>query len=201
MNSSLRTPNPKSKIQNPKLTLNFPILSSTCFLTLLLLVGLFFFLRASVKDRTEQAEFVAVGSEDWLLGQLQDYFSRRAYQVASLNAAESLVTFEGFVRPSWFLAIFLSLLAAVGLSCLALVLSLILPAGSSWLLLLPLLAPAAGWFYWKGAGRIERVLLQVGSKGEVEGESSLLIAVTAHRDELRQLKETLPFLRKNNEEN
>lgn len=181
--------------------MNFPILSSTFFLTLLLLVGLFFFLRASVKDRTEQAEFVAVGSEDWLLGQLQDYFSRRAYQVASLNAAESLVTFEGFVRPSWFLAIFLSLLAAVGLSCLALVLSLILPAGSSWLLLLPLLAPAAGWFYWKGAGRIERVLLQVGSKGEVEGESSLLIAVTAHRDELRQLKETLPFLRKNNEEN
>ena len=56
-------------------------------------------------------------------------------------------------------------------------------------------------FRSKGAGRIERVLLQVGSKGEVEGEPSLLIAVTAHRDELRQLKETLPFLRKNNEEN
>lgn len=181
--------------------MNLPILSSSFFLTLLLLVGLFFFLRASVKDRTQQAEFVAVGSEDWLLGQLQDYFSRRAYQVASLDAAQNQVTFEGFVRPSWFLAIFLTLLAAIGLSCLALVLSLIVPTAGSWLLVFPLLAPAAGWFYWKGAGRVERVLLQVGSTGEVEGEPSLLIAVTAHRDELQQLKATLPFLRKKNEEN
>ena len=179
--------------------MNLPILSSTFFLTLLLVVGLFFFLRASVKDRTQQAEFVAVGSEDWLLGQLQDYFSRRAYQVASLDAAQNQVTFAGLVRPSWFLAIFLTLVAAVGLSCLALVLSFILPVGSSWLLLLPLLAPAVGWFYWKGANRVEQVLLRVVSTGEVDGETSLLITVTAHRDELRQLKATLPYLKEERE--
>jgi hypothetical protein len=185
--------NPKSKIQN--LTVNLPILSSTFFLTLLLLVGLFFFVRASIKDRIQQAEFAAVGSEDWLLGQLQDYFQCRAYQVVGLDAAQNQVIFEGFVRPSWFLAIFLTVLAAVGLSCLALVLYLLFPAVSYWLLLLLLLPPAAGWFYWKGAGRVERVLLQVDSTGEGEGEPSLLIAVTAHRDELYQLKAALPFLR------
>lgn len=148
-----------------------------------------------MRDRTQQAEFAAVGSEDWLLGQLQDYFSGRAYQVTSLDAAQNQVTFEGFVRPSWFLAIFLTLVAAVGFSCLALVLSIILPVGGSWLFLLTLLAPVAGWFYLKGASRIERVLLQVCSTGEVEGEPSFLITVTAHRDELRQLKTNLPFLK------
>lgn len=176
--------------------MNLPVLSSTLFLTLLLLVGLFFFLRASIKDRTQQAEFAAVGSPDWLLAQLQDYFQSRAYQVTSLDAAQNQVTFEGFVRPSWFLAVFLTILAAVGLSCLALVLYLLVPAASYWLLLLLLLAPTVGWFYWKGAGRVEQVLLQVGSTVAEEGEPSVLITVTAHRDELQQLKTALPFLRK-----
>ncbi|MEQ8754914.1 MAG: cofactor assembly of complex C subunit B, partial [Coleofasciculus sp. G1-WW12-02] len=36
-----------------------PILSSTFLLTLLLAVGLFFFIRASVKDRTQKVQLIA----------------------------------------------------------------------------------------------------------------------------------------------
>ena len=92
--------------------MNTTILSSTLLLTLLLAVGLFFFIRASVKDRTEQVKLIAEQPEESLLTQLQEYFDQRAYRIDSVDAATNHVTFSGFVRPSWFLAIFLTLLAA-----------------------------------------------------------------------------------------
>ena len=113
------------------------------------MVGLFFFIRASVKDRTQQVKLIAEEPEESLLGQLQEYFDQRAYRVAAVDPAQNQVTFEGFVRPSWFLAIFLTLLAASGLLCFALVLSLLYPSLSNLFLTLILLAPAAGVFYWK----------------------------------------------------
>jgi hypothetical protein len=172
---------------------NIPILSSTFLLTLLLMVGLFFFIRASVKDRTQQSQLIAEESEQSLLPQLQEYFDQRAYQVAAVDAAQNQVTFQGFVKPSWFLAIFLSLLAGCGWICLALVLSFLYPsAGNLFLLLTLLIAPAAGVFYWKKAGRLEQVSLKVEALPE-EGEAERsLITVTAHRDELIQLKRALP---------
>lgn len=169
-----------------------PILSSTFFLTLLLCVGLFFFIRASVKDRTEQLEFVTQRSQEEAIAQLQGYFDRRAYQVAELDARSDRVTFEGFVRPSWFLAIFLTLLAAIGMGSLALVLWMLLPQGGSAFLGLILLSPIAGWFYWKKAGRLERVSLQIQAIAAADDRPTQhRITVTGHRDELAVLKQTL----------
>lgn len=167
------------------------ILSSTLLLTLLLAVGLFFFIRASVKDRTQQVKLIAEQPEESLLEQLQQYFANRAYRVAAVNADRNQVTFQGFVRPSWFLAIFLTLLAGCGILCLVLVLSQLFPQVGGIFLVFLLLAPAAGLFYWQKAGRPEQVSLKVEAAiGEAASRQSL-ITVTAHRDELAELQQAL----------
>ena len=153
-----------------------------------MMIGLFFFIRASVKDRTKQIQLVPTESEDILLKKLQDYFEARAYQLTSVDPQNKQVAFKGFVKPSLFLAILLSLLAVVGLSCLALILFLLFPSLSNLFWLLVLIAPWAGVFYWRKAGRWEEILLQVTSAAD----SPNLVTVTAHRDELIQLQENLP---------
>jgi hypothetical protein len=171
---------------------NTPILSSTFMLTLLLMVGLFFFIRASVKDRTQQIELVAEESEESLLEQLEIYFRDRAYRLAAVDAEKERVIFEGMVRPSWFLAIFLSVLAAFGLLCFALVLSYLYPALTNGFLFLVALAPAAGVFYWKGAKKLEKVAIGFHS---LDGQKPKTVAiVTAHRDELAQLQQAFSQL-------
>ena len=132
-----------------------PVIYSTFILTLLTTIGLGFFIRASVKDRTKQIQLVADDSETILLNKLQEYFESRAYQLVAVDPAKQQVTFRGFVQPSWFLAIFLSLLAAFGLFCIVLILFLLYPASNDLLWLLILLAPLAGLFYWRKAGRWE----------------------------------------------
>jgi hypothetical protein len=167
---------------------NLPVISSTFLLTLLMMIGLFFFIRASVKDRTKQIQLVPAESEDILLKKLQEYFEARAYQLTAVDPQNKRIAFKGFVKPSLFLAILLSLLAVVGLSCLALVLFLLFPSLSNLFWLLVLIAPLAGVFYWRKAGRWEEILLQVTSAAD----SPNLVTVTAHRDELIQLQENLP---------
>lgn len=167
------------------------ILSSTFLLTLLLAVGLFFFIRASTKDRTQQVQLIAEQSEETFLTQLQQYFQGRSYRIAAVNAAEGQITFQGFVRPSWFLAIFLTLLAACGILCLALVLSILFPQAGSVFLWLVLLAPVAGRFYWQTAGRPETVSLKVEPVTMSTTESKSLVTLTAHRDELIALQQAL----------
>lgn len=168
-----------------------PILSSTFLLTLLLAVGLFFFIRASVKDRTEQEKLISQEPEESLLVRLQQYFDERAYRVASVNPATNQVTFQGFVRPSWFMAIFLTVLAACGILCLSLVLSFLYPTLTNVFLGLVLFAPGAGVFYWKKAGRNEQVSLKVEPLPTQKTGQQTLLTVTAHRDELAQLKQSL----------
>ena len=171
--------------------MSLPVLPSTVFLTFLLAVGLFFFIRASTKDRIEVVQLQAEGEQLSVLESLQHYFSQRSYRIASVNAADNQVVYEGTVRPSWFLAIFLSLLAAVGFLCLALVLAMLLPAIATGLPYLSFLGPVAGWFYWKGAGRQEQVLLQVESLLTEETTPINVLTVTAHRDELAELQRAL----------
>ena len=171
---------------------NAPILSSTFLLTLLMMVGLFFFIRASVKDRTEQVKLIAEEPETSLLDRLQAYFSSRAYQLSAVDAEHNRVTFQGMVRPSWFLAIFLTILTALGLLCLALVLSLLYSSLTNFFLSLTLLSPLAGVFYWQGAKRLEKVSVEVTSLSTLEKEPKTLATVTAHRDELRLLQQAFP---------
>ncbi len=121
---------------------------------------------------------------------LQKYFQERAYEISSIDEAQNQITFSGLVRPSWFLAVFLSFLAACGLLCFGLVLSLLYPSLGNLFLFLTLFAPTAGVFYWRGAKRMEQVLLQI---KPFEEENKALITLTAHRDEIIQFKQEFSF--------
>jgi Cofactor assembly of complex C subunit B len=167
------------------------ILPSTLLLTVLLSVGLFFFIRASTKDRTETAQLVSEQGEADLMPQLQDYFRSRSYRVAAVDREQNQVTFEGFVKPSWFLAVFLTLLASAGIVCLSLVISLLFPRLSTISLGMLLLSPLSGLFYWKKSGRLERVSLRVEKASLDEPNSPSKITVIGHRDELFELQKAL----------
>jgi hypothetical protein len=166
------------------------ILPSTLLLTFLLSVGLFFFIRASTKDRTEVAQLVSEQDEATLMSQLREYFRARSYRVAAVDPEQNQVMLEGNVRPSWFLAVFLTVLAATGILCLSLVLSQIFPNLSGFFIGAVLLSPLSGVFYWKKAGKLEKVSLKV-EPTQSESPSSSRITVTAHRDELIELKRVL----------
>jgi type IV secretory pathway VirB3-like protein len=166
------------------------ILPSTFLLTLLLSVGLFFFIRASAKDRIQTVQLVSEQDEAAFMSQLKEYFRSRSYRVAEVDREQNKVTFEGNVRPSWFLAIFLTLLAATGIVCLSLVVYLLFPNLSTLVLAMVLLSPLSGLFYWKKSGRLEKVLLKVETT-QSEQISSSKITVIAHRDELSELQRTL----------
>ncbi|WP_448562571.1 cofactor assembly of complex C subunit B [Trichothermofontia sp.] len=168
-------------------------LASTLLLTLLMAIGLFFFIRASVKDRTEVEKLLSTESEAALLTQLEQYFTNRAYRIVQLDPEQKQVTFSGIVAPSLGLAIFLSLLAAIGILCLALVLSMVLPqVGFLWWGMV-LLAPIAGWFYWQKAGRPEQIQVQVESLEAPPTGQQSVVTIVAHRDELITLRKTLPL--------
>lgn len=165
--------------------LDSPILASTLFLTFLMLIGFFFFIRASVKDRTEKITLIPEKSPELLLKQLQTYFEKRAYHVQTVEPqAENQLILAGFVESSWFLTFFLTILAGLGLFCLALVLSFVNPDRSNLYFYLILLAPIAGIFYRIQAARVEKIGLKI--------EAENLVTVVAHRDELILLQEKLP---------
>lgn len=178
---------------------------STLALTLLMGIGLFFFIRASVKERLQSAQLSAPLSADQLSDRLQGYFQQRAYRVINPEVAPEgdpestshppVIALEGFVQPSRFLAIFLSSLAAVGLVCLTLVWVTLAPSVNPWAWFSVLAAPLAGWFYWIKAGRVERITYQVLGSCEMESPTEATahsqVRVTAHRDEIIALQASL----------
>jgi hypothetical protein len=178
------------------ITMDSPILSSTFFLTLLLLVGLIFFLRAATKDRTELMRLSSDQDEDTLMTGLKSYFQSRAYKVIAVDSTKNQVTFEGFVSPSWFLAVFLTFLAAVGLLCLWVVLSFLFPDFGQFFLILVILSPLSGILYWRKSGRLEQVSLKMENNNisnniSSEQHPSSIITLIGHRDELLELQKTL----------
>ena len=154
------------------------------------MVGLVFFIRASVKPRTEELTLVSKLSPDNLSNTLRTYFQDRAYHVKTINNENSQVVFEGFVRPSWFLAILLTILAALGLFSLIVVIYYLYPPAGLLSLVLVLLAPLAGIFYWKNAGRPEEVVLNINPLESDETQ----IEIIAHRDELLTLQKSIKSL-------
>ncbi|MGD1951813.1 MAG: cofactor assembly of complex C subunit B [Leptolyngbyaceae cyanobacterium] len=159
---------------------------STFFLTMLLGVGLFFFIKAATKDRTEIAEFSIDQPPEVLHQKLLDYFQNRAYQLAP-SAADTeddhWIKLVGLVRPSLFLAIFLAFLAAVALMCFALVLATLFSGYGAVFFGLILLSPVAAIAYWKQAKREEQVAFQIQT-----ADTGCTLAVRGHRDEIIQLK-------------
>ena len=168
--------------------MNTTVLTSTFVLTILLAIGLFFFIRASTKARIEQMTLETHESEAVLIPKLQAYFTDRAYKIAAVEPETEIITFEGLVSPSIFLALLLTSLAAIGAMCLALVLSMQFPEIGNIFLILLVAAPIAGWFYWQGSARIEQVRLKVESAG---GAAATTIRVSGHRDELAIFQSTL----------
>jgi hypothetical protein len=164
-------------------------LATTSLLTVLISIGLFFFIRASVKDRTEVAQLRSALSEAEFLPQLQAYFDQRAYRVITADRTTNEITLEGMASPSLFLAIFLGLLAAVGTFCLALVLTATWgsPVGFSALALL--MGPGASLFYWKKAARPEKVTFTLREDPSSVGS---ILRVRAHRDEVIAMQSGLP---------
>lgn len=163
---------------------------STFFLTMLLGVGLFFFIKASTKDRTEIAEFLIDQSSEALQPKLLDYFENRAYRLTSETAESDggWVKLVGLVRPSLFLAIFLAFLAAIALICFALVLATLYSEYGAIFFGLVLLSPIVAIVYWKQAEREEQIAFRISST-----EKGCKVDVCAHRDEIIQLRAQAPF--------
>ncbi len=155
------------------------------------MIGLFFFIRASTKDRTETFTLRRTDAPETVLKELIHYFEQRAYTVQSTAADQRQVSLRGLVRPSLFLAVFLSALAAIGFVCLALVLTSLFPSLGPIFLALTLFAPTAGIYYWRRARREEEILLQVRPALLESPDQSSLATITAHRDELIALQQSL----------
>jgi Flp pilus assembly protein TadB len=164
---------------------------STLFLTLLMLIGLFFFIRASTKDRTETVTLNRPQDSATAFQELIQYFESRAYGIENQVYETTQASLTGIVRPSLFLAIFLTILAAIGFICLAIVLTILLPSLGITGFGLTILAPAAGLYYWQRARRQERVTLQVQPADSLADDVQSQATVTAHRDELIALRQAL----------
>ncbi|MEM7793592.1 MAG: cofactor assembly of complex C subunit B [Cyanobacteria bacterium P01_C01_bin.118] len=165
---------------------------STFFLTILLGVGLFFFIKASTKDRTEVAEFLSQQSSETLHQKILDYFQTRAYSLLedeSPSSNQEWTQLSGLVRPSIFLAIFLSFLAAVALMCFALVLTTLFSGYGALFFGLVILSPVVAIWYWKQAKREEKIAFRI----QPTNDGSTL-TVRGHRDEIIQLRAKQPWL-------
>jgi Cofactor assembly of complex C subunit B len=166
------------------------VLPSTFFLTFLMVIGMGFFIRAAAKDRTQVVTLRSADNGDQLLAALKQYFADRAYQVDRIEPESNKVTLSGQVRPSLFLTVFLSVMAAVGGLCLGLLLSMAIPALPNAIgLVFVALAPGAGWLYWRKAGRTEQVAFVLDETTPLTSGS--LLKVSAHRDELESLQRSL----------
>ena len=168
-----------------------PTLISTFFLTFLLTIGLFFFIRASVKDRTEKEKIIFQVSKIPLIKQIKTYFEKRSYQIISNKEDE--IIFEGIVRPSWFMAIFLSFLSSVGLFCFGLILSFLYQPLTPGFFSLVILSPITGLFYWKKACKAETVTVNFEHSTEETLDKPSCFILTGHRDEIAKFKKSFPL--------
>jgi hypothetical protein len=162
-----------------------PTIYSTFFLTALLFFGLISFLRGSIRDRTTDVVFTKNNqiTDDQMLMQVRDHFRQRAYQVVDIDRDREVVNLLGQVKPNLFLAIFMTVLAAIGMICLGLVLGILIPDLENIWILLTALSPIAGIFYWRGTPRERRVSLRLLPDSQLK--------VRAHKDEIEQLQRSL----------
>jgi len=158
-----------------------PALGSTLLLTLLLAIGLVFFLRAASKDRTTVVEIHSPRPALEVLAGLSQWLGERGWQADTSSPEQRLLRFRGQVAASTPLAWLLSLLGGVGAGCLGLVLRQLLPQLGWWPLGLALLGPLAGLVYRRRAERAETFELRL-----IEGDTSQgsTLRLRAHRDEL-----------------
>ena len=156
--------------------------SSVLLLTLLLAIGLVFFLRAASKDRTTVVDVSSPLPPIDLLNGVTAWLEDRGWKSDGGDAERKVLRFQGNVESSGVLAILLSIFGGVGSACLGLVLRQLYPWLGWWPLLLVLIgAPAAAFIYRKRAARIESLELRLLSADETK---SSVLRIRAHRDEL-----------------
>ena len=165
-------------------------LNSTLFLTILLAIGLFFFLRASSKDRTTIVEITSSQKPVEVLNVMYEWLNLRGWKQTGGDFDKRTLTFKGQVVSSKLLAIFLSLLGGFGSCALGLVIIQIYPNLGWWPIFLGLIGgPLSGVIYLKKSAREEKFELRLISNGDNEEITSMRLR--AHRDELISLENEL----------
>ena len=165
-------------------------LNSTLLLTILLAIGLFFFLRASSKDRTTVVEITSSKQPVEVLNVIYQWLNLRGWKQSGGDFDQRILIFKGQVVSSIFLAIFLSLLGGFGSCALGLVIIQIYPTLGWWPILLGLIGgPLSGIIYFKKSAREEKFELKLISN--VDNEGITLMRLRAHRDELISLENEL----------
>ncbi len=162
-------------------------LNSTLLLTILLSIGLFFFLRASSKDRTTIVEISSSQQPVKVLNSLCEWLNLRGWKQTGGDFEQRILIFKGQVVSSKFLAIFLGLLGGFGSCALGLVIVQIYPELGWWPILLGLIGgPLSGIIYSKKSAREEKFELRL-----ISDKDLTLMRLRAHRDELISLENEL----------
>ena len=157
-------------------------LGSTLLLTLLLAIGLFFFLKASSKDRTTIIDISSSKQNIEVLNEVCNWLNSRGWQQIKVNSDKKILTFKGQVVSSKPLAIFLSILGGLGSCSLALVFIQIYPFLNWWPILLGLVGgPISGFVYFKNSQREEIFEFKLINENQIQ---STQLRLRAHRDEL-----------------
>ncbi len=165
-------------------------LKSTLFLTILLAIGLFFFLKASSKDRTTIVEITSSQKPVEVLNVIYEWLNVRGWKQTGGDFDQRTLTFKGQVVSSKLLAIFLSLIGGFGSCALGLVIIQIYPILGWWPILLGFIGgPLSGMIYLKKSAREEKFELRLISNGDNEEMTSMRLR--AHRDELISLENEL----------
>ena len=165
-------------------------LNSTFLLTILLAIGLFFFLRASSKDRTTVVEITSSQKPLEVLNVICDWLNLRGWKQSGGDFDQRILIFTGQVVSSKLLAIFLSLLGGFGSCALGLVIIQIYPFLGWWPILLGFIGgPVSGMIYFKKSAREEKFELKLVTNDDNEEMTSMRLR--AHRDELISLENEL----------
>ena len=165
-------------------------LNSTFLLTVLLAIGLFFFLRASSKDRTTVIEITSLQEPVEVLNVMYEWLNLRGWKQIGGDFDQRILIFKGQVVSSKLLAIFLSILGGFGSCALGLVIIQIYPVLGWWPILLGLIGgPLSGIIYFKNSAREEKFELRLITTEDKE--ATTLMRLRAHRDELISLESEL----------
>ena len=165
-------------------------LNSTLLLTILLAIGLFFFLKASSKDRTTVIEITSSQKPVEVLNVIYEWLQLRGWKHTGGDFDQRILTFKGQVLSSKLLAIFLTLLGGFGSCALGLVIIQIYPTIGWWPILLGLIGgPLSGMIYFKNSAREEKFEFKLISNSDNEETTSMRLR--AHRDELISLENEL----------
>ena len=157
-------------------------LVSTLLLTILLVIGLIFFLKASSKDRTTIIDIYSSKKPIEVLNEVCNWLNSRGWQQIKVNSEKQILTFKGQVVSSKSLAIFLSILGCLGSCSLGLVLVQIYPFLNWWPILLGLVGgPISGFLYYKNSQREEIFEFKLINENEIKFTQ---LRLSAHRDEL-----------------